>query len=202
MARKTKQEAQQTRLALLKAGLALFDEKGVANTTLNDIAKSAGMTRGAIYWHFENKLEMLRAMFEEFGGEIEQEMYRMAADTAHSPLTRVRKIADYMANILSQEQDFGHLIRILYQACESRGEFAELLDDNRQDFRDLMTMMNALFVEASELGEIGQRDPRVMAMGSYCMLNGIMETWSAQVDDFDIVEQTRAVMDDFLAPKI
>ena len=36
----------------------------VANPTLNDIANTAGMTRGAVYWHFDNKDAVIRALWE------------------------------------------------------------------------------------------------------------------------------------------
>ena len=60
--RRTKQDAMQTREAILDAAETLFYEQGVAGTTLSHIAASAGLTRGAIYWHFSNKLELFRAM--------------------------------------------------------------------------------------------------------------------------------------------
>ena len=53
--RRTKAEAEQTRHDILKAALILFDEQGYVQTSLSDIARKAEVTRGAIYWHFDNK---------------------------------------------------------------------------------------------------------------------------------------------------
>ncbi len=39
-------------------------EHGVARTSLEQIARHAGMTRGAVYWHFKNKADLFRAMLE------------------------------------------------------------------------------------------------------------------------------------------
>ncbi|MCW4148636.1 MULTISPECIES: TetR family transcriptional regulator [Halomonadaceae] len=64
MARKTKAEAAATREALLDAAEEMFMEHGVARTSLEQIARQAGMTRGAVYWHFKNKGDMFRAMLE------------------------------------------------------------------------------------------------------------------------------------------
>ena len=52
MARRTKQDAQATREALLDAAEHVFEQRGVARTSLNHIAEAAGLTRGAVYWHF------------------------------------------------------------------------------------------------------------------------------------------------------
>ncbi|WP_291742772.1 TetR family transcriptional regulator, partial [Limnobacter sp. UBA1615] len=64
MVRKTKEEAQETRNLILDTAEAVFSEKGVSRTTLNDIAKAADLTRGAIYWHFKNKADLFDAMFQ------------------------------------------------------------------------------------------------------------------------------------------
>lgn len=58
MARKTKQQAEETRQEILDAAIKTFSERGVSATSLADIAKSAGVTRGAIYWHFKNKVDL------------------------------------------------------------------------------------------------------------------------------------------------
>ena len=64
MARKTKEDAELTYHALLDAATALFIRQGIARTTLNNIAAEAGMTRGAIYWHFDNKDAVIQALWE------------------------------------------------------------------------------------------------------------------------------------------
>src|SRR5690606_1503004 len=62
MARKTKQETQATRDGILDAAEACFQENGIAATSLEKIAVRAGFTRGAVYWHFKNKAEVLAAV--------------------------------------------------------------------------------------------------------------------------------------------
>ena len=74
MARKTKEEAQKTYQALLEAAQRLFIKQGIANTTLNHIAKEADMTRGALYWHFENKDALILALWEDGAGGFNQEV--------------------------------------------------------------------------------------------------------------------------------
>lgn len=64
MARRTKEEAEATRESILSAALDLFSEKGFSRTTCSDIAKRIGMTRGAVYWHFENKEALLAALID------------------------------------------------------------------------------------------------------------------------------------------
>src|SRR5512145_2660241 len=62
MVRKTKEAALATREALIDAAERVFRRNGVTRTSLADVAAEAGMTRGAIYWHFRDKAELLEAM--------------------------------------------------------------------------------------------------------------------------------------------
>lgn len=61
--RRTKAEAAETRCAILCAAEQLFFEKGVANSALDEIAAAAGVTRGAIYWHFASKSELFLELY-------------------------------------------------------------------------------------------------------------------------------------------
>ena len=65
MARKTKQEAENTRNAILNAATQVLLMRGIARTHIDDIAREAGLTRGAIYWHFANKADLLNTLWEE-----------------------------------------------------------------------------------------------------------------------------------------
>ncbi|WP_247752446.1 TetR family transcriptional regulator, partial [Citrobacter freundii] len=64
MARKTKQQAQETRQHILDVALRMFSQQGVSSTSLAEIAKAAGVTRGAIYWHFKNKSDLFSEIWE------------------------------------------------------------------------------------------------------------------------------------------
>ncbi|PWE53547.1 TetR family transcriptional regulator [Metarhizobium album] len=61
--RRTKAEAAETRAAILVAAERMFFEKGVANSTLENIATAAGVTRGAIYWHFASKTDLFLELY-------------------------------------------------------------------------------------------------------------------------------------------
>lgn len=64
MARKTKEQAQETRLQILEAAVVEFSARGVSATSLTDIANAAGVTRGAIYWHFKNKVDLFNEVWD------------------------------------------------------------------------------------------------------------------------------------------
>jgi TetR/AcrR family acrAB operon transcriptional repressor len=65
MSRNTKLEAEKTRAKILARGFTLFAKKGYERTTLNDIAAGLKMTKGAFYWHFKSKEELLIAIMKK-----------------------------------------------------------------------------------------------------------------------------------------
>lgn len=65
MARKTPAETARTRRRILEAASEVFSRDGIANATLEQIARQAGVTRGAIYWHYKGKQDLLQALFGE-----------------------------------------------------------------------------------------------------------------------------------------
>lgn len=65
MARKTKEDAEQTRLAILDSALQTFYEKGFSRTTFDEIAKRINLTKGAVYWYFRNKTDLIAALITQ-----------------------------------------------------------------------------------------------------------------------------------------
>ena len=65
MARKTKEEAEQTKQAIMDSALALFYEKGFTRTTFDELAKRINLTKGAVYWHFRNKADLLAELMRQ-----------------------------------------------------------------------------------------------------------------------------------------
>lgn len=59
MARKTKEEAARTRQRILDAALDVFYKKGYLATTIDDIAARIRLTKGAVYWHFDSKSDLI-----------------------------------------------------------------------------------------------------------------------------------------------
>jgi TetR/AcrR family acrAB operon transcriptional repressor len=64
--RRTKEEAAVTRATILKTALSVFSAKGYSAATLDDVAKAAKVTRGAIYWHFKSKADLYNTLVQEF----------------------------------------------------------------------------------------------------------------------------------------
>ncbi len=94
MARRTKEEAEETKKAICLAALDIFCEKGYSRTTFDEIAKRINLTKGAIYWHFRNKADILT--------EIIRKGFTISQSLLSVNLSQVNSIYDLKQHILSE----------------------------------------------------------------------------------------------------
>jgi len=79
-----------TRQIILKAALDCFIKEGYVNTSMNDIVKNSGISKGGIYWHFKSKEEMFVQMIEE-AYDVWLSNVNSALSHISDPLEKLRK---------------------------------------------------------------------------------------------------------------
>jgi AcrR family transcriptional regulator len=82
-----------TRAALLEAARGLFAERGFAATGREDVAERAGVTRGALYHHFESMTALAIAVVEDVDAELQDRVVQAAAK-GRSPLDALLRSCD------------------------------------------------------------------------------------------------------------
>ncbi len=119
MARKTKEEALKTREAILDAAVQVFSVRGVSGSTLANIAKAAGVTRGAIYWHFRNKEDLLGALWEQILLPFEPLDRINENPDAPDPLGTLQQTHIAFFQSLKNNPRRVQLLQILLNRCET-----------------------------------------------------------------------------------
>lgn len=96
MPRRSQEERRSsTRAALLAAGRQLFATRGFADVPAEQIVRTAGVTRGAMYHHFGDKTELFAAVFEELEVEITDEIATSLAGVSEEDLV-TRSISAFL----------------------------------------------------------------------------------------------------------
>ncbi|UOO87067.1 TetR family transcriptional regulator [Neisseria arctica] len=126
-----------TREHLLLAALDTFYSRGVARASLNEIAQAAGVTRGALYWHFKNKEDLFDALFQhicnDFNTKTATDINNISADAWQGlRYTLINLFEQMQSNVIHQK-----FISILYLKCEHTEE--------NQAIVNLMHRYNQLF---------------------------------------------------------
>ncbi|MHC6225553.1 TetR family transcriptional regulator [Pseudomonas sp. X10] len=118
MARKTKQESLKTYELIVDTAEQLFSSKGFSQTTLHDIAQQAQMTRGAIYWHFKDKAELLDAILER--AQLPWDGLPQRPDEIETPLstTELAKFLVHCIETIIKDPRLYRVSQILLQTTE------------------------------------------------------------------------------------
>ena len=114
MARRTKEEAQITRSQILEAAEQAFYERGVARTTLADIATLAGVTRGAIYWHFNNKADLVQAMLDSLQEPLDEMSQASQDEDEEDPLGCMKNLLVHLFHELALDPKTRRINEILF----------------------------------------------------------------------------------------
>jgi TetR/AcrR family transcriptional regulator, acrAB operon repressor len=171
MARKPNGAPEATRELLLDAAEHLFASNGVAKTSLADVAAAAGFTRGALYWHFSGKGELLDALFARFETPLD-DMARAVLDQPH-PLCALR---NYWLDVMAYIQDSERARRILeirMRKCEYIDEFKETDARCARWINDTLVLIRRVFEDAAARGMLAPTvDPASAAASLIGLLSG------------------------------
>jgi len=104
--RRTKEEAEETRSRLLEVGVRVFNERGYADTRLEDIARAAGVTRGAIYHHFGNKVVLFKEIAIRNRKNTNALIEIIKEEEADNPINGIRKLLKELYRKLLKDSFF------------------------------------------------------------------------------------------------
>jgi AcrR family transcriptional regulator len=148
----------QTRAALIAAGRRLFGARGFANTSVEDLAKEARVTTGALYHHFSTKTDLFEAVFEQAHAEMSAGSAEVAELVAQAP-DMVELLAGGFEAFLDAvlQPDLQRIIVIDAPAVLGLARFTEL------DERDAFEVIVAVLEAAVAAGQLSIDDPPTMA---------------------------------------
>ena len=89
--RRTKEEAEQTRWAILETAMREFVKTGFDESTIDSIAKASGYTRGAVYWHFKDKNDLFESLIEYKDFES-IEIFKRIVDSEQDIIKKIKKV--------------------------------------------------------------------------------------------------------------
>lgn len=177
MVRKTKEESERTYHALLDAALELFSERGSEATTLNDIAKQVNMTRGAVYWHFQNKGDIIVALWNRHALVLQTQFLKdLSIDQNTDPAESLRNALNGCVKSLSNAPLQHQVIRIVLsslQVCQSEDGLQKFLRQIGAAFYEGLYNSCQKLERQNRL--VAGLDARDAALGLCSYLNGLVQ---------------------------
>jgi TetR/AcrR family acrAB operon transcriptional repressor len=200
MARKTKAEAAATRDSILDAAERLFAEQGVSRTTLQHIASAAGVTRGAIYWHFLDKGALLQAMMERAKMPLEEALLLLDAGESGDPMQDLRDYVMTVLRVTASDEKARRVFEIVTLKMEFVADAVIMREGRREKQLTWMQRVATRLAQAKALGLVKQElDPATVANGMWVILDGLIRNWLFDTESYDLVELGEAMMDTYLA---
>ncbi|CAD6539870.1 TetR family transcriptional regulator [Paraburkholderia sabiae] len=154
MVRRTKEEAQETRTRILDAAEQVFSEKGVSRTSLADIAQTAGVTRGAIYWHFANKGELFTEMFDRVLLPLDELKAASVDPNEADPLGRLIDICTVCLRDTANDPHRRRVFDILFHKCEFVEEMGPVMARYQNTMREGLTNIQTCMRNAISKGQL------------------------------------------------
>jgi AcrR family transcriptional regulator len=191
--KRTKEEAQRTKEKILKCSLRLFVEKGYEKTTLDQITRKVGYTKGAVYWHFKNKESILDEIIDHFDQKAINFIPVLLALNI-SPLMKAKFLIYAHVPNFKSEKMISNFFRLKAQASEiyrKRG---------KQPYA--MAFINTLpnlLREAKKEGEVRMdTDSNISTITIMSILTGTYIKYATNKKFFEKIHKISDIMDDYL----
>jgi TetR/AcrR family acrAB operon transcriptional repressor len=200
VARRTKEEAAITREQLLDAAERVFRERGVAGSTLAEVAAAAGVTRGAVYWHFRDKADLYAAMCERATLPLESMLHATSAARQGDPLAALRELALEALTRLARDSHAQAVFDLMFHECERAAELAPLAERRRRERCHALLKVESVLAQAVDAGQLpAGTDTSLAALTLHAYIHGIMHEWLLDPSAFDLAAVAPALIDAMLA---
>ena len=192
MARKTKEEALQTRQIILDAAQTLFRRQGVSRTSLQQIAQEANVTRGAIYWHFSDKLALFQALLDRATLPCDEIFTRTEQLKQAQPIQQIETLISELVRLLSENEQIRNMLDIVFHKVELVDEFAVMSERYLRHLNHILGIFAELISRLCKdlQCEMPQEHALTIARGLNAVADGLSHAWVHAPESFDLYKTT------------
>ncbi|MGI2036079.1 TetR family transcriptional regulator [Rhizobium panacihumi] len=178
--RRTKAQAAETRAQILKSAERHFLAKGYENVKLEDIAADAGVTRGAIKWHFSSKQSILFSLRDETRLPFQQLLDNLSSGPQCAALPLLQEAVTDMFGMMSADPRARGLLKAMLYLDLSHN------DEEEDCFRtDIHAIFMEIFEQAKKRGDLARPwTAKAAATALAASINGLIAEWALEKSDF------------------
>lgn len=199
--RRTKADAQKTYDAILDAAIDQFSQRGVANTSLEDIAESANVTRGAIYWHFKNKGEIFDSIHERFYQPLAALLLEDIENGDNNPLQQLHDICVKLLLNFAGDPQKRQAAGLFMLGFHYGGELEQYREKHQKKKEDSLKVFSRYFAQAKQDGNLpDSASPDILTLSIRCYMKGILTEYLNDIEGFDIENNAEKLIGQFFSP--
>ena len=173
------------RKQILSAARHCFIEKGYDNSRMDDIARQADLSKGGVYFHFDGKRQIFRALVEEeFQASIG--FLQETVDTPGSASSKLAKVGRFYLDMVVKDPTQPRFMVVLGEMAIRDPSIAELLRSMHERFVATLTELIEAGIQAKEIRPIHARSAAVILKGIVDGLEASL-TVGARIDMDEVV---------------
>ncbi len=200
MVRRTKEEAKETRSLILDTAESAFRDRGVSRTSLAEIAKQAGVTRGAIYWHFENKADLFTAMCDRATLPLEALLENMADPDQPDPVGLMKRASTQALAMVELDGRCRRIFEILTLKCEYVDELAPHVQRRQECRRGAREVFRLALENARQRGQVrANLDCHLAANALLAFVDGLILDWGLEPEAYSLAQKAGPMIDLFFS---
>jgi len=198
MARRSKHDASATRNALLDAAEALFEAEGVPAATLERIAAGAELTRGAVYWHFKDKEDILNAIVARADFPLDDLRSAGVRAETGDALDELRQCAEACILRLGDDERYRRVCRILMHGCVRLDGQNPIVEEEQRVRDEANVAVEAMFRTAERQDRLAPGlTPASLTWAFSALMRGLYSEALLAPEGRDLRADVRAAFDAF-----
>ncbi|HUI30483.1 MAG TPA: TetR/AcrR family transcriptional regulator [Candidatus Acidoferrales bacterium] len=171
---------------IVRAAISAIARTGLKETSMDDIVRESGLSKGAIYWYYKSKDEIISELIEEFFNpeEINRMEKLLARGTA---VERMDRFIEYMIEEMKKMQRFRPVIQELFVIASRDQKIKKMM---RRDFRAGVILLQNIIEDGIHKREFRRVDPSIVTITIYQIIEGAALFWTLGIE-MDFEKQVR-----------
>ncbi|GAB4345702.1 MAG: TetR/AcrR family transcriptional regulator [Candidatus Abyssubacteria bacterium] len=174
--------APKRRAEIIEATFFCIALKGYSNITMQDIADSAGVSKGVIHYYFRNKEELFLSVFEKLVNDLDTYIGRKV-DRAKAPPDKIRAIITSVFEKTKENKKF-QVVLLDFWAHSTRNPTLKVANANQ--YSRYRHLAKKIIAEGIENGHFRQCDPGRVASALIGLIEGLTIQWIFDENAFDL----------------
>ncbi len=173
---------------ILDAAAVVFARDGFAAARMEDVAREAGLSKGALYLSFDSKERLIEALVDRLvGGEL-----RRLREAAAAHGSAVERLTGFVAGYAEDVAAIGDLGPVVLELYARAGRAGPVRDSLRRSLEAFAAALERLLADGVRSGELGPVDARTAALEVAALLEGTVLLWVIDPERVDVLRVARA----------
>jgi TetR/AcrR family transcriptional regulator, cholesterol catabolism regulator len=185
-----------TEKKIIQAALEMFVRKGYHGTSVNEITRKVGLTKGALYTHFSGKAELLLRIIEEFRTRFIGGMIAELEQCTGNALDRMHRVFSFNSKFAVENQALCVFLTFLTTELNADVDFEPALKAVYTEYRKVMAEIVRNGIRQGFFKK--DLDPDIVALSFMALHDGVLHQWVLNRNSVDGALYVRTFREIFL----